>query len=60
MLLIVLFLSALGALALYGYFTGRIGDISLPSLLGLLAAVAGTLFLIWASWRNVQRKLASA
>jgi hypothetical protein len=56
----VLVLGGVGALACFGYFTGRLGQTNLATALVMIALAVTPLLLAWGSWRNVQRKLASA
>jgi hypothetical protein len=59
-LLVQLFLFGLGALTLYAYLSGQIGSVNLVTLFGIAAVSALFPLLGLASWRNIQRKLASA
>ena len=54
------FLVLVGALACYGYLTGALGDAHRLAAIGLFAMTLLPLVLVWASIRNVRRKLASA
>jgi hypothetical protein len=60
MALALVLLVATGALACYGYLTGEIGSVNILTLAGLLGMALFPVMLAISSWRNIQRKLATA
>lgn len=58
--LLLAFFVLLGAVVAYAFLTGQLGDQNMIALLGVVAVSVMPFFFAFASWRGIQRKLASA
>lgn len=58
--LLMAFFVVLGAFVAYALLTGQLGEINAVALLGVIAVSMLPFFFAFASWRSIERKLASA
>lgn len=58
--LLLAFFVLLGVAVGYAFLTGQLGEINLIPLLGVIAVSVLPFFFAFASWRSIERKLASA
>lgn len=59
-LLLLAFFVLLGAVVAYAFLTGQLGNQNMIALLGVVAVSVLPFFFAFASWRSIERKLASA
>lgn len=58
--LLMAFFVLLGAAVAYALLTGQLGEVNIVALLGVIAVSVLPFFFAFASWRSIERKLASA